>query len=71
MWRRGLVGFGRCLLVGGHDLDVLESAVCRVIVRVTAGNAGAVADGDRGSGQLRQTLVLSVDRQLVCRNTKR
>lgn len=55
------------LLGGGHDLDVLEGAVCCVVVSVATGNAGAVAHGDRGSGQLRQALVLAVHRQLICK----
>lgn len=38
-----------------------------VVVGVAAGDAGAVAHGDRGGGQLHQTLVLSVHRQLICR----
>lgn len=53
------------LLGGGHDLDVLKGAVCRVVVSVATGNAGAVAHGDRAGGQLRQALVLAVHRQLV------
>lgn len=55
------------LLAGGHDLDVLQGAVCRVVVSVATGDAGAVAHGDRGGGQLRQALVLAVHRQLVCK----
>lgn len=55
------------LLGGGHDLDVLKGAVCRVVVSVATGNAGAVAHGDRAGGQLRQALVLAVHRQLVCK----
>ncbi|TNN36055.1 hypothetical protein EYF80_053783 [Liparis tanakae] len=35
------------LLGGGHDLDVLKGAVCRVVVGVAAGDACAVAHGDR------------------------
>lgn len=53
------------LLGGGHDLDVLEGAVCCVVVSVATGDAGAVANGDRGGGQLRQALVLAVHRQLI------
>lgn len=55
------------LLDGGHDLDVLEGAVCCVVVSVATGNARAVAHGDRGGGQLGQALVLAVHRQLVCK----
>lgn len=39
--------------------------MCCVVVSVATGNARAVADGDRGGGQLCQALVLSVHRQLV------
>lgn len=53
------------LLAGGHDLDVLEGAVCCVVVSVATGNAGAVAHCDWGGGQLCQALVLSIHRQLI------
>lgn len=53
------------LLDGGHDLDVLEGAMCCVVVRVATGNACAVAHSDRGGGQLSQALVLAIHRQLV------
>lgn len=53
------------LFDGGHDLDVLEGAVCCVVVSVATGNACAVAHGDWGGGQLCQALVLAVHRQLV------
>lgn len=52
-------------LDGRHDLDVLESAVRRVVVRVAAGDASAVAHGDRYGGQFCQALVLPVHRQLI------
>lgn len=54
-------------LDGGHDLEVLEGAVGCVVVGVAAGDARAMAHGDRGGGQLHQALVLPVHRQLVCR----
>lgn len=54
-------------LGGGHELDVLQGAVRSVVVSVAAGDAGAVAHGHRGGGQLRQALVLAVHRQLVCK----
>lgn len=41
------------LLAGGHDLDVLQGAVCGVVVSIATGDAGAVAHGDRGGGDLR------------------
>lgn len=55
------------LLDGGHDLYVLEGAVCCIIVSVAAGNACSVAHGDRGRGQLSQALVLAVHCQLICK----
>lgn len=55
------------LLERGHDLDVLEGAVRRIVVGVATGNASAVAHGDRGGGQLCQALVLAVHCQLVCK----
>lgn len=58
------------LLDGGHDLDVLEGAVCCVVVSVATGNACAVAHGDRGGGQLCQALVLAVHRQLICKTQR-
>lgn len=53
------------LLDGGHDLYVLEGAVCSVIVSVATGNACAMAHSDRGRGQLRQALVLAIHCQLI------
>lgn len=38
-----------------------------VVVGVAAGDARAVTHGDRGGGQLHQTLVQPVHRQLICR----
>lgn len=55
------------LLDGCHDLDILKGAVCCVVVRVATGNARAVAHCDGGGGQLCQTLVLAVHRQLTCK----
>lgn len=51
--------------LGGHDLNVLESAVCRGVVSAAAGNARAVAHHDRRGGQLCQTLVQAVNCWLI------
>lgn len=42
-----------------------------VVVGVAAGDAGAVAHGDGGGGQLCQALVLTVHRQLICKTPTR
>lgn len=55
------------ILLGGHDLDILEGAVCSVVVSVTARNACAVTHDDWGGGQLCQTLVLAIHSQLLCK----
>lgn len=51
--------------LGGHDLDVLECAVCCSVVSIAAGNAGAMTHHDRRGGQLCQTLVHAVNCRLV------
>lgn len=56
---------------GSHDLDVLESVVCGVVMCVAAGDACAVAYGDGWGGQLCQALVLPVHCQLICQANDR
>lgn len=51
--------------LGGHDLNVLESAVRCGVVSAAAGNARAVAHHDRRGGQLCQTLVHAVNGWLI------
>lgn len=55
------------LLHGGQDLEVLEGAVRCVVVGVAAGDARAVAHGERRGGEFHQALVQTVHRQLVCK----
>lgn len=51
--------------LGGHDLDVLECAVCCGVVSVAAGDTGAVTHHDGRGGQLCQTLVHAVNCRLI------